>query len=117
MKLSVGFVLQMNFSDLPISVDDLYDGSRYFTINFYDLLYNPRTVTQDGKPFHLVMYKNLVAQCYKISRILHTSYSDVLKMSTLERKYLLEFIDEESKEVQKRNDQIKQEIDSKYNKK
>ena len=86
------------------------------TINFYDLLYDPRTVTSDNKPYTLALYKSLVAEAYRITRNLNTPYSDVMEMSVLERKYILEFLDLECKEIQKKNEEMKQQMESRKHK-
>lgn len=85
-------------------------------INFYDLLYDPRTVTSDKKPYTLALYKSLVAEAYRITRNLHTPYSDVMEMSVLERKYIIEFLDMECKEIKKKNEEMKQQLESRKHK-
>ena len=53
--------------------------------------------TEDGRPYSPVRYKELVKDCYLISKNLNTSYLDVLKITPLERNYLINFLIEEAK--------------------
>ena len=52
-------------------------------------------LTSDGKPYAPERLKQLVKERYYIAKNCNTSYTDTGKMSFLERKYLLEFIQEE----------------------
>ncbi len=58
-------------------------------------------LTKDNKPYAPVRYKELVKERYLISKNIHTSYSDVGKMTPIERSYILEFISDEIKRSQK----------------
>lgn len=58
------------------------------------------TLTKDGKPYGPIRYKQLVQECYVISRNINTSYSDILRMTPTERGYLLEFLYNEFKRNQ-----------------
>lgn len=51
--------------------------------------------TKDGKPIGPKRYKELVKEAYLISKHIHTSYYDILKMTPVEREYILEFIADE----------------------
>ena len=53
--------------------------------------------TEDGQPYSPIRYKELVKECYLISKNLNTSYLDVLKITPLERNYLIKFLVEEAK--------------------
>jgi hypothetical protein len=56
-------------------------------------------LTEDGKPYGPVRFKNIVQERYFISKKCHTSYLDVGEITPLERGYILEFIlDEIEKE-------------------
>ena len=69
-------------------------------------------LTKDGKPLGPRRYKQLVKEAYLISKNIHTSYNDVLKMTPVEREYVLEFINEEITKTQeyisKKRKEIKQ---------
>ena len=52
---------------------------------------DPQT-SSDGKPYGPKRYKEIVKECWYISDNLHTSYTDVLDLSFIERFYLIEFI-------------------------
>ena len=68
-------------------------------VNFLD----PK-LTSDGKPYGPWRYKNIVQECYWITKNCNTSYVDILKITPREKDYLLEFI---SDEIQKTNERIK----------
>ena len=51
---------------------------------------------EDGKPFAPIRYKQIIKECYLISRNLNTSYTDILKISPIEREYLITFLAEEA---------------------
>lgn len=65
-----------------------------------------------GNPYGPVRYKQLVRECYEISRIMSTPYTDVLNLTPLERGYLREFIkadnDKSNKLIEEKMSQIKQ---------
>lgn len=52
-------------------------------------------LTSDGKPYGVTRYKDIVQERYIISKFTNTSYTDLAKVSPLERKYLLGFVKEE----------------------
>ena len=56
-------------------------------LNFLD----PK-LTEDGKPYGPERYRRIVQECYLISKNMNTSYADVLKMTPIEREYLLQFL-------------------------
>jgi hypothetical protein len=49
-------------------------------------------LTSDGRPYGPVRFEQIVEECYAISSRIHTSYTDLIKISPLERTYLLKFI-------------------------
>ncbi len=55
---------------------------------------NPQT-TSDGKPYAPIFYKRLVKEAYYITKNTSTSYNEVLDMTPIERKYMLDFLTEE----------------------
>ena len=61
-------------------------------------------MTFDGKPYGPSRYKDIVQERYVISKFTNTSYSDLAKITPLERKYLLGFVKEE---IDKTNEAIK----------
>lgn len=75
-------------------------------MNFLDPL-----ETKDGQPYAPIKYKQLVKECYLISKNTHTSYNEVMQMSPTERQYLLNFLFEDAQrreqELQAQKDTIK----------
>lgn len=55
---------------------------------------NPQT-TNDGKPYGPILYKKLVKEAYYIIKNTSATYSEVLDMTPIERKYILDFLFEE----------------------
>lgn len=58
-------------------------------------------LTNDGKPYGPIKFKQLVQDCYLISKNINTPYSDVLNMTPTERNYILNFLVEEAHKMQK----------------
>ena len=52
-------------------------------------------LTNDGQPYGPKRLHQLVKERYYIAKHCNTSYTDTGKLSYIERKYLLEFINEE----------------------
>ena len=70
-------------------------------VNFLD----PK-LTNDGKPYGPFRYKEIVRECYLISKNCNTSYTDLMSITPIEKNYLLEFITEEfqkTEELMKKN--------------
>ena len=69
-------------------------------------------LSSDGTPYGPKRYKEIVKECWYISDNLHTSYTDVLDLSFLERVYLIECINKKAedtkKEIEKINSKNKQ---------
>ena len=63
-------------------------------------------LTSDGKPYGPYRFKEIVEECYHISKRIHTSYNDLVKITPLERQYLLEFIKEDLEREQKIREQL-----------
>ncbi len=57
-------------------------------------------LTSDGKPYAPVRFKELVKECYIISKNCNTSYTDLLNVTPVEKNYMLEFIMEEIKNAE-----------------
>ena len=51
-------------------------------------------MSEDGKPYGPKRFRSLVRECWYVSDNTHTSYTDVLDLSYLERHYLIQFINE-----------------------
>ena len=49
-------------------------------------------LTSDGKPYGVERFKQIVEECYVISKKINTSYNDLMKITPLERTYLIQFI-------------------------
>jgi hypothetical protein len=49
-------------------------------------------LTSDGKPYGIERFKQIVEECYTISKRINTSYNDLMKITPLERTYLIQFI-------------------------
>ena len=49
-------------------------------------------MTSDGKPYAPKRYNEIIEENYWITKFTHTSYSDILKMSVLERNTLINLI-------------------------
>lgn len=75
-------------------------------MNFLD----PKT-TNDGRPYGPSRFKEIVKECYLISKNCNTSYSDLLGITPLERTYLLEFIADEIQQTQEAIKNRKSNID------
>lgn len=60
-----------------------------------DPLYLP-----DGSLYAPFRYKQIVLECYRISHRINTSYLDLMQITPLERKYMLDMIDLEDKRQQ-----------------
>ena len=73
-------------------------------MNFLDPL-----LTSDNQPYGVKRYKELVKECYLVSKYTNTSYLDTHKMTPVERDYLLEFIGDELKKQKEAYDKYKQE--------
>ena len=54
-------------------------------------------LTKDGKPYGPYRYKQIIQECYLLTKNLNTSYTDILKISPIEREYLLKFLADEIK--------------------
>lgn len=71
-------------------------------MSFFD-----QQLTNDGKPYAPIRFKQIVREAYLISKNLNTSYSDVLNMTPLERNYLLQFLVEDAQAFNKELEESK----------
>lgn len=55
-------------------------------------------MTKDGQPFAPIRYKEIVKECYLISKNINTSYNDLLKITPTERGFMLGFLLDEAKQ-------------------
>jgi hypothetical protein len=69
--------------------------------------------SSDGTPYSIKRYTNLIKECWYISDQLHTSYTDVLDMSVMERVTLIDLINEKQKKTQEAVEKIQQEAQQK----
>ena len=58
---------------------------------------DPR-LTEDGKPYAPIRFRELVKECYVLTKNLNTSYNDTLLITPTERKYLISFLVDEAKQ-------------------
>jgi len=56
----------------------------------------------DGKPYGPTRLKEIIKECFIISKNCNTSYSDILQMTPIEKNYLCEFIREEDRMVREK---------------
>ena len=88
---------------------------------------DPKTIKitgSDGKEKEILYapyrYKEIVRECYLISRVIHTSYDDIMKITPLERNYLLQLVREENdireKELAKEKEALEARIASRKKK-
>ena len=72
---------------------------------------DPNTIkvkNEEGKEEEILFapkrYKEIVRECYLLSKNLNTSYSDVMKLTPLERGYLLQLLYQDFEEQKKMYD-------------
>jgi hypothetical protein len=64
-------------------------------------------LTDKGKPYGPWRYKNIVKECYIITKNTNTPYSDILNMTPTERELIIEFLSEDFKKQQENIEQAK----------
>ena len=69
-------------------------------VNFLDPKWT-RDENGNEVPYGPIRLKELIKQCYMISKNCSTSYIDVLKITPIERDYLIGFIIQEAEETKK----------------
>ena len=57
-------------------------------------------MTSEGQPYAPIRFKEIVKECYIISKNCNTSYTDLLTITPAEKNYMLEFIMEEVKNAE-----------------
>jgi len=60
-------------------------------------------LTSDGKPYGPIRYKQIVNECYTLTKNAGVTYSDVMGMTPVEREYYLDFL---QAEYQRQQEQI-----------
>ena len=78
-----------------------FDTARSFLDRQYD---------EEGNPLAPKRYKDLVKECYVVSKNCNIPYSDVLKMGCKERGYLLSFIVEEFEKMEQHSKEQQEKI-------
>ena len=68
-------------------------------------------MTTEGKPYGPERYKRIVQECYLISKNMNTSYADVLKITPIEREYLINFLMADYEEKKKATEQELQRLE------
>ena len=71
--------------------------------------------TLNGKPFGPIRYKELVKENYLIAKNTHITYDEVLRMTPLERGYILEFLVDEAKRKEQEIEAQRRELELKRN--
>ena len=69
-------------------------------------------LTKDGKPYGPARYKEIVKECFYISKNINTSYTDLMNITPLERRFMVEFLVDEAKKTQEIIDKAKRERES-----
>jgi hypothetical protein len=64
-------------------------------------------LTDNGKPYGPWRYKQIVKECYIITKNTNTPYSDILNMTPTERELMIEFLSEDFKKQQEHIEQAK----------
>lgn len=64
-------------------------------------------LTKEGKPYAPFRYKQIVQECYYLSKNCNTSYTDLMKITPLERKYMLELLNKEAEKLQQANEEAR----------
>lgn len=62
-------------------------------------------LTSDGKPYSPIRYKELVTERYYISKNTNISYMDTGQMTPVERRYILEYIQDEIKQLKENQEE------------
>lgn len=70
-------------------------------------------MTEDGKPYGPIRYKDITRERYIISKHTNTSYGDTQYITPLERQYLLEFITDDLERLQEMYDKARADAESK----
>lgn len=55
---------------------------------------------EDGTPYGPSRYREIVKECYLISKNINTSYTDLMNITPTERTYMLQFLIEDAKQIE-----------------
>ena len=69
----------------------------------------------NGEPYAPFRYKQIAIECYRISHRIHTSYTDLMKVTPLERKYMLDMIDLEDERQKQELENAKRKSEERRN--
>lgn len=58
-------------------------------------------------PYGVFRFQQIIDECYIISKVIHTSYKDLMDVSVMERDRMLEQINRESMQQQEELDKLK----------
>lgn len=58
-------------------------------------------------PYGLFRFQQIIDECYIISKVINTSYLDLMNISVRERDRMIELINDENKKQQEELDKIK----------
>jgi hypothetical protein len=67
-------------------------------------------LTSDGRPYGPVRFEQIVEECYTISKQIHTSYIDLLKITPAERTHLIQLIKRDLERENEIRDRARQAI-------
>ena len=70
-------------------------------------------MTDEGKPYGPIRYKNIARERYLISKHTNTSYEDTSRITPLERGYILEFTTEDLERQKEMYDKAREEARNK----
>ena len=69
-------------------------------------------MTEDGKPYAPLRYKEIAKERYLISKHTNTSYDDTSNITPLERGYILEFLIEDFQRQKEMYDKAQADVDA-----
>ena len=65
--------------------------------------------TKDGQPYGPYRYKEIVRECYFITKNSGVTREDIMSMTPVEREYFIEFIQDEAERTKEYIEKVKQE--------
>lgn len=71
-------------------------------------------LTNDGRPYGPLRYKEIVRECYIIAKNSNTPYTDLMNITPIEKSYLMEFIMQEFEANKKAQDEFKANIERQH---
>ena len=69
-------------------------------------------LTKDGRPAGPIKYRQIIQECYAITKLTNTSYQDCLDMSPTEREFFIEQIKKEADQIDKMNEERKKQLET-----